>query len=399
MMIDFTREETYRATRLPVDRAVTLMADAYKSRTFYELEKDKVFGKSWVCVGYTSQVAKPGDVFLTSVADQPLMITKDKADVIRGFYNVCRHRGSRLIDEDGNYDSFRCPYHSWRYSLEGHLLATPFCNGTKGSEEDCLSYAGAANKFDKQDYPLFSVNVGVWGCFIFVNLTANPIPLKEWLGDLPDRLKRYPLKDLRMAARKHYTLKANWKIVAENFTENYHLRWVHPKLSQFSKLENKYRFQGPGMYNGWCTSPLTPDPTIVDMQLDPHSTLNETEKNSAYFFLVFPNLCLFVLPDHIFALLYHPNETGETQETGDMLVLPSSMNDSDSWHRLGKIHEFWHEVNLEDQEAVERVQKGMAAKVYHGGRMSVQFEEPVHRFQNMVIDCMIGKMSIPAGDP
>ncbi|MGB0909657.1 MAG: aromatic ring-hydroxylating oxygenase subunit alpha [Nitrospirales bacterium] len=398
-MTDYTKEETYLATRLPVDRALTLISDAYRSREFYELEKDRIFSKSWVCVGYTSQVANPGDMFLTSVADQSLIITRDKTGKIHGFYNVCRHRGSTLIDEDGNYDSIRCPYHSWRYSLDGKLLATPFCNGKKGSEEDCLSGSNGESQFDKRDYPLFAVNVDVWGCFIFVNLNDHPIGLKEWLGDLPDRLKRYPLNDLGLVARKHYLLSANWKIVAENFTENYHLRWVHPKLAKFSKLENKYRCQGPGMYNGWCTSPLTPDPTSMDMQLDPHKSLNEIEKESAYFFLVFPNLCLFVMPDHIFTLLYHPNGIGETEETGDILAPPSIMHDLSSKNRINMIHEFWHEVNLEDQTAVERVQKGMAAKVYHGGRMSTQFEEPVHRFQNMVINCMIEKMAIPSGDP
>lgn len=397
-MMDFTKEETYFATRPPFDRAMTLMADAYRSRKFFELERNLVFAKSWVCVGYTSQVPQPGDVFLTTVAAQPLIITRDNDDEIRGFYNVCRHRGSRLIDEDGNYESIRCPYHSWRYSLDGCLLSTPFFHAKNNSKVDSLDHSDEEKIFNKKDFPLFSVNVDVWGCFIFVNLNSDPIPLTEWLGDLPDRLKRYPLRDLGLVARKHYALKANWKIVAENFTENYHLRWVHPKLTQFSKLENKYRFQGPGMYNGWCTSPLTPNPTTVDMQLVPHNTLNETEKNSAYFFLVFPNLCLFVLPDHIFALLYQPSETGETQETGDMLVLPSTMNDPDTKYRIGKIHEFWHEVNLEDQEAVERVQKGMAAQVYQGGRMSPQYEEPVHRFQNMVINCMVGNTSIPAGD-
>ncbi len=395
-MRDFTKEETYFATRPPVERAMTLIADAYRSRRFYELEKDLVFGKSWVCVGYTSQVSNPGDTLVTSIADQPLFITKDTSNTIRGFYNVCRHRGSTLIQNDGHYDSIRCPYHSWRYSLEGKLVATPFCKNKQSSEEDCLSDTGG---FDRDDFPLFSVNVDVWGCFIFVNLDSRPMPLKEWLGDLPDRLKRYPLKELELATRKHYTLKANWKIVAENFTENYHLRWVHPKLSQFSKLENKYRCQGTGMYNGWCTSPLTPDPTTVDMHLAPHATLNETEKHSAYFFLVFPNLCLFVLPDHIFSLLYQPIATDETQETGDMLVLPSNLKDPDTMNRIGNIHEFWHEVNLEDQVAVERVQKGMAAQVYQSGRMNAHFEEPVHRFQNMVINCMTGKNSIPAGDP
>ena len=393
-MTDFTKEETYLATRLPIETAMTLMAEAYRSERFYELEADRVFGKSWVCVGYTSQLTNPGDLFVTSVADQPILLTKDKTSTIRGFYNVCRHRGSLLVDQDGNHNSIRCPYHSWTYSLEGHLLGTPYCKSKNGSEEDCLS----DKEFNKTDFPLFSINVEVWGCFIFVNLGTNPIPLKEWLGDLPERLQRYPLADLTLAGRKHYKLKANWKIVAENFTENYHLRWVHPKLFQFSRLENKHRCQGPGMYNGWCTSPLTPDPTTMNLKLAPYPTLNETEKTSAFFFLVFPNLCLFVLPDHIFALLYQPNGTGETQETGDMLILPSTIQDPDNQKLLNKIHDFWDEVNKEDQIAVERVQAGMCAKVYQGGRINPQFEEPVHRFQNMVIDCMIGKISIPPGD-
>ena len=137
----------------------------------------------------------------------------------------------------------------------------------------------------------------------------------------------------------------------------------------------------------------------MDMQLEPHATLNETERNSAYFFLVFPNLCLFVLPDHIFTLLYRPNGTNETLETRDMLVPAAIMNDPDARNMINKIHDFWDEVNKEDQLAVERVQKGITAQVYQGGRMSTHFEEPVHRFQNMVINCMIGKIFIPAGDP
>ena len=99
----------------------------------------------------------------------------------------------------------------------------------------------------RDDFGLVPVRVETWGVLLFACLDPETPPLTEWLGDLPDRLKRYPLKDLGLGARKQYTLQANWKIVAENFTENYHLQLVHPKLAQFSRLENKSRVQGPGI--------------------------------------------------------------------------------------------------------------------------------------------------------
>ena len=395
----YTQEETYKSTRLPVDQATTLLSDAYRSSTFFQIEQERMFRSGWVCVGYTSQVATPGDTFLTTVASQPLIITRDKLNVIHAFYNVCRHRGSRLVTKDDCYKVFRCPYHAWGYGLNGELLGTPYFEGLDVSQAEKEAYASQAKEFNKKDYPLLSAKVDCWGCFIFVNLDEKPtFSLREWLGDLPERLKRYPLDELALVARKHYTLEANWKIVAENFTEYYHLPWVHPELVKVSRIENHYRYQGPGMYTGFCTSPLTQDPKTVDLQLEPYEMLSETEKKSAFFFLVFPNLCLFVLPDHVFTLLFQPVGPMCTQESGDMLVHSSVLQNPEAKQKIDGIHSFWHEVNIEDKEAVELVQEGMNVNAYTGGRMCFKFEEPVHRFQNMVVDRMLGVDRIPPGD-
>src|SRR5262245_37563031 len=104
----YTSEETYRNTRPPVDRALTLHPDAYRSEEFYAIEQERVFSNGWVCVGYMSQVERPGDVFAAEVAGQPILVTRDRSRTVRAFYNVCRHRGSLLVGEDGHLDVIRC---------------------------------------------------------------------------------------------------------------------------------------------------------------------------------------------------------------------------------------------------------------------------------------------------
>src|SRR5262245_12971580 len=122
---DYTCEETYQATRRPLELASTLIPDCYREIDFHDIERERVFAAGWVCVGYTAQVRQPGDVLPAQVAGQPLLIVRDKAGQLRAFYNVCRHRGSLLVDAAGNQSVIRCPYHAWGYALDGRLLGAP----------------------------------------------------------------------------------------------------------------------------------------------------------------------------------------------------------------------------------------------------------------------------------
>jgi choline monooxygenase len=395
----YTRAETYRQTRLPVQLATTLLPDAYRAPQFYAIEQERVFSRGWVCVGYTSQVAEPGDVLVTTVAGQPLLVTRDNAGQLRAFYNVCRHRGSLLVAADGKYSVIRCPYHSWGYALDGRLLGAPYFKGLDIPEEQkALFDTSEAKGFCKEDYGLLPVAVAAWGCFVFVNLDAEARPLAEWLGDLPQRFARYPLHELRLVRRRAFDIRANWKLIAENFMEYYHLPWVHPELCNISGFNNHYRFQGPGLYTGMCTSPLSRDPDTVRFELPIMPGLNAVEAQSAYWILLFPNIALFLLPDHLFTLLLQPDGPGRTQESADLLVHPSALAAPDAERQIDHILAFWGMVNEQDIAAVERVQRGLQTQAYPGGRMCFRFEEPIHRFQNMVIDRMTGVWRVPPGD-
>lgn len=395
----YTCEQTYKATRLPVGLATTLLPDAYRAPEFYAVEQERVFGRSWVCVGYTSQVKETGDTVVATLAGQPLIITRDKVGELHAFYNVCRHRGSLLVCQDGKHDVIRCPYHSWGYSLDGRLLGTPYFEGLDvPNEQKAIFDFSEVQKFRKEDYGLLRVNVACWGCFVFVNLDPQARPLTDWLGDLPRRFARHPLHEFRLVHRQPFHVHANWKLIAENFMEYYHLPWIHPELCEVSGFKDHYRYQGAGMYTGMCTSPLSSAPEVVSLDLPTMPGLDAVESRSAYWILLFPNLALFLLPNHLFTLLLQPDGPGQTIESGDLLIHPNALTVPGAQPKVDSIASFWGMVNAQDIAAVERVQKGIQARAYHGGRLCFRFEEPIHRFQNMVIDRMTGRERIPDGD-
>lgn len=400
MIVDeFTKEETYRHTREHVTLARTLIPAAYYSDDFYKSEQEKVFSDGWVCVGFTDQVRNPGDCFRFQVANQDIFIIKDSESQIRAFYNVCRHRGSTLVQCDGNYQKIRCPYHSWIYDSCGKLLVTPLFKGHDLEDRESMYYTEDSERlFCKKDYPLLSIRVETWGCFIFVNLSGKACSLLEWLGDLPERLSRYPLEELKLYRRNQFEIKANWKLIAENFMEYYHLPTIHPELVQVSKVNLHYRYQGSGMYMGFCTSPLTYNEENAFTRLPVMPQIDKTESQSAMWIHMFPNISLFLLPNHLFTLLLKPVSSGMTIEHIDLLAHPNVDSSENLQSDLDEIFKYWDVVNRQDFEAVERVQIGISCKAYKGGRMCERFEETIHRFQNMLINCMVGRKEIPQGD-
>ena len=391
MSKDFENELTYAGIRRPVETATTLDPEVYRSETFYQKEQEKVFARSWVCVGYTSQLKEPGSLYPTQVAGQPILLCKNKEGKIRGFFNVCRHRGSLLVTAETRADKIRCPYHSWVYGLDGELQACPLFRDSNSS--------GDAN-FQKNEYGLISVRVETWGCFIFVNLDEHAMPLSQYLADMIPDYRNFPLKDLVLVRRKKYSVHSNWKLVAENFLEYYHLPWVHPELCTVTAIDLHKRNQGTGMYMSFYASPLLQGGTPIDAKfLPPIPGLSPDEANSGYFPLIFPNVAMFLMPHHLFSLILQPRSAGETEEFGDLLVHPEVLELPDAQRKIDEIVSFYDMVNLQDVAAVERVQRGIQAKAYPGGRMSYRFEEPLHRFQNMIANYMLGKPTVPPGDP
>jgi choline monooxygenase len=398
--LDYTAEQTYRQTRLPVEAASTLLPEAYHDPDYHRIELDRLWATSWVCLGVLPELDEPGRVLVRPLAGRSVLVTRNGEGELRGFLNVCRHRGTQLMDEDDSVRSrIRCPYHAWAYDLDGACIGTPLFEGSEIPEDQRAMFDMSDVKaFDRADYGLYPVRTAVWGCLVFATLSDTAPDLEAWLGDLSERLAGYGLDAWQTQATGNYDIDANWKLIAENFMEYYHLPWVHPELIKVSRVKDHYRYQGPGMYTGMTTNPVSRDENSVWLDLPPHEQVTGSDLESGRFMMVFPNVALSVLPNHVFVMILEPRGPASTHEKTYILTHPETMAGGDSLVALESLHSFWDHVNREDIDIVQRVQSGIATPEYRGGRMCYRFEEPLHRFQNMVVDRMVGINRIPEGD-
>jgi phenylpropionate dioxygenase-like ring-hydroxylating dioxygenase large terminal subunit len=211
--------ETFRAG------ARTLPQRYFVSPEVFAEEQAKIFARQWVYVGHQSQLARAGDYFVREVAGESLIVVRppssdygaasDQSPTARAFYNVCRHRGTRLCEEkSGHVAAIQCPYHAWTYALDGRLIGAPHMDAVPG--------------FEKPDYSLHTVALGLWEGFIFVSLAENPTPLEQVFAPLAGKFTHWNLPLLRSARRIEYDVRANWKLIFENYSECYHCPLVHP---------------------------------------------------------------------------------------------------------------------------------------------------------------------------
>ncbi|MDG2427155.1 MAG: aromatic ring-hydroxylating dioxygenase subunit alpha [Acidimicrobiales bacterium] len=378
-------EAAWTGTRRPILQANALPAACYVDEAFFNEEKLRVFGTSWVCVGLHDELDAPGSTIVRSVAGQSIILTRNANGELRGFRNACRHRGTQLLDSDCTLGStIRCPYHRWTYDLDGLLVATP------------LFADAGVDGFDPSDYGLHPVCVTTWQCFVLICLSDEPPPVAEWFGDLDGRLAGYGLADWRSQLTQSITINANWKLISENFQEYYHLRWIHPELSKVSRVEDHYRYQGNGMYCGQTTTPISADERGDWSTMPPAEGLNESDLASGRFIALFPNVLLSVLPNHVFVMRLDPIDAGSTREICTWLLPPAAPEVDDGDFLATR--DFWLDINHEDIGIVQRGQAGLATGGYTPGRLSPRFEEPLHRFHNMLADRFTGSSQIPTGD-
>ena len=398
----YTQPETYGLSRLPVDQASTLIPDAYTADDFFALEQEKIFATAWVAVGCLQQVQNPGDILVTEVAGRSILVMRDKTGKLGAFYNVCRHRGSKLLEKSCNIKSLHCPYHAWVYGLDGQCLGTSMFRSEKivdtvnsnGVETDLSDKA----LFDKQNYGLLPLSVQTWGFLVFVNLSAQTTPLEEWLGDIPQKFQSHVLENWEISGEKNYDVASNYKLIEENFMEYYHLPFVHPELTNVSRMEDHHRCQGKGMYTGMLTTPVSRDVDSVWLNLPAAQGLDKEHLEAAYHICIFPNVTITILPNHAFCMITDPIRANQTRERTFLLTPPGTLDNESYTSMLLELVKFWDMINTQDLSIVERVQLGLSNTAFTGGRMCHKFEEPLHRYQNWVADRMCGIHRIPPGD-
>ena len=204
----------------------TLPQRYYTDPEQFRSEMERFYLNQWVCVGREEQVARPGEYFLAEIADESIIVTRDAAGTLRAFFNVCRHRGTRMCTEPAGLFAggrIRCPYHAWNYGLDGALLGAPQMG------ED----------FSKADYPLHAVPTAVWEGHVFVHLGQPAEPLARHLAPLTESFAAWKMAELRLHKRIVYDVRANWKLIILNYNECLHCPGVHPVLNPADRLSGR----------------------------------------------------------------------------------------------------------------------------------------------------------------
>jgi Rieske 2Fe-2S family protein len=327
-----------------------LPAEAYTSEAVLAWERQHLFADSWVCAGRSADLADAGDRRALRVGDDSVVLVRGDDGVLRGFYNVCRHRGHQLQPEDTTIrrNAIHCPYHAWTYGLDGRLKRAPFVDDV-----------------DVDAFGLHPVGVDTWGGWVFVHLTPEAAsPLAEQLGPVPERVQRYPLADLRRGDQVVYDVAANWKVIAENFNECYHCGPVHPELCDLVPAFRGGRdldWEGgvPHREGAWTFT----ETGISDRA--PFPDLDDDERVRHKGELIYPNVLLSLAAEHAAALVLTPLGPARTRVVGEFLfardeITGPGFDPSDAVT-------FWDRINRQDWLACERVQRGMGSRAYTHG--------------------------------
>jgi Rieske 2Fe-2S family protein len=359
--------------RLPLgDDARTLPAGYYTDRDIYRAEMDRFFRRSWVCAGRQDQVRGRGDYFLREVDEESIIIVRDLEGSVQAFYNVCRHRGTRLCSTpDGTFRSMiSCPYHAWTYDLKGRLVGAPHMDGTP--------------RFCKDDYPLYPVGVSTWDGHIFINLDGGRSPLEAQLADLPAKLRPWKMEELRLVERVVYDVKANWKLIIQNYSECLHCPIIHPALQGLSHyLSGVSDAPHPSYLGG--PSDLRAGVETLSMdgkrRSDVLSGLPPEDWAKVYYYSILPNLLLSLHPDYMLSHTLWPRSPDRTEVICEWHFHPDAVANP-GFDPRGAV-EFWDMTNRQDWQITELSQLGLKSRVYTPGPYSDR-EDLLHYFDRMV---------------
>jgi glycine betaine catabolism A len=353
-MAEFVKTtETYRQG----DR--TLPGAYYTSPEIFAEERQAIFGRRWVLVGRERDVGAPGEYLLGDVGGESLIVVRDKADTTRAFYNVCRHRGTRLCESERGRvgETIQCPYHAWTYALDGSLLGAPHMGGVAG--------------FDRRDYPLYPARLAAWEGFLFASTADEPAPIAETFAPLAGRFDRFRLGSLKAARRIDYDVAANWKLVFENYSECLHCPRAHPELARLSPYQSGENdlVEGPFLGGHMLLSAGTESLTLSGKPAGPPvGELPAEDMNRVYYYSVFPNMLLSLHPDYVMVHRITPLAPGRTHIACEWLFHPAA--GEGPGFNPGDAVGFWDKVNRQDWRLCELSQAGISSRAYRPGPYS-----------------------------
>ena len=338
-----------------IECASTLASNYYVNPELLTVEKRKIFWRTWQLTGRSEQVRNGGDYITVDLLGEPLVVVRGSDGVLRGFYNVCRHRAGPAAEGCGSRKVFRCGYHGWTYSLDGRLVNAPEMEGVE--------------TFCAEELRLRPIQVGEWEGQVFVNLDPDALPLLDALRELPEQAGKYRFGQMQLRGRREYHMQCNWKVYIDNYLEGYHLPSVHPSLNR--ELD----------YGSYTTTLFANH----SLQFSPirgpenESTTDRRYKQaegdlSAEYFWIFPNWMLNCYPDNVSLNIVLPTGPETCVAIFEWYFPPDQETAIDETMR------FSDEIQLEDGHICEVVHRNLKSQSYDMGRYSVKQEKGVHHF-------------------
>jgi choline monooxygenase len=359
-----------------IECAHTLASRFYTDPAILDIEKTRIFLRTWQLVGTLNHacgevdgvkrtIADPESFFTADVAGEPIIVVRDKQGVLRAFSNVCRHRAGPIALGSGCKNVLRCQYHGWTYTLDGRLIGTPDVEGVEF--------------FDRSTMGMVPLRVEVWEQFIFVNFDLQAEPLASYFGKIPAQVHGFQFEGLQFAERRDYVINCNWKVYVDNYLEGYHIPVVHPSLHQEIDY-GEYRVE-PHRYWSLQHAPLRPVPANAADGSRKYVPVEDGEQ--AQYYWLFPNVMLNVYQGQMQTNVVLPRGHARCEVVFEWYSAAPPADPAADPHWT-KLVAFSDEIQDEDIEICVQVQKNLRSRAYDRGRYSAAREVGVHHFHSLL---------------
>ena len=351
-------------TSLPFDKARAMSPSVYTDHNFLDAELSKIFSRDWFCVGRADALAKPGDYLTLDLADQPILVLRDSTDKLRAMSNVCRHRMSTLLEGRGSIRAIVCPYHAWTYNLDGTLRGAPAMDQNTA--------------FCKSDVVLPNVACEEWLGWVFVSLNPEAVPVVSELEQVQDLVGDFGMENYTETFFETHVWNTNWKILAENFMESYHLPVCHAgTIGGLSKLDEMICPPGQASFNYHTI--LKDDKLKIALAHPNNKNLQGDRRRMTYLLAIYPSLLITLTPGYFWYLSLHPKGVGQVQIAFGGGMSPDYVDDPDAQAHFTQLKKLLDEVNVEDKGCTEKVYRGLCSAMATPGHLS-HLERPNYDF-------------------
>jgi Rieske 2Fe-2S family protein len=361
-----------RPTARPLEEARGLPPEVYADPAIFAFERAAIFERAWLHAGRAAEVPEPGSCRTAPLTPEGVILARGDDGEVRAFANVCPHRGAPLDPAPGRHGALVCPYHGWRFGLDGRLRAAPHTAELRG--------------FDPATHGLRPVRLAAWQGLLFANPDGAAPPLLEWLDDLPPRLAHLDLGALRPGRSQSYVVAANWKLLAENFAESHHFPLVHPDLERLTPTRGAGSLPARGPWQGGTmeladgVETVSADGALHGRPLLPGTRAEDRRRVTDVF--LWPTLLISVQPDYLLTYQLLPLAPRATRV--DFAIHFAAAAFSGEACAAPEVYAFWDGTNREDAHICERQQVGVESRGYAPGPYAT-VEDGVHRFDQMVV--------------